>query len=296
MHVKSTAPASLPPFSHVVLPMEADRCAITGCTVLLSTFITFIYKVLTVAAASESILSLFILCTYLPTYRTIVSTLTDQLIANRRKDAAPKPSPKKVVKSVSNTDRSVAASRAKRSAAMDKKRGMRQDSKPSAMQVDNEVSKQVKKTATARAKKPATAQGSVKVVMAKTTNRRERREVHKAGATARKVNTGGRERVEATPSLTRPPSKKVVTAAVNAMEQKGFSIPDGMQMVISFAPAPGAAVAPPQQKKNPRNAPKNSPQPKAKNDTGAQSNTGGNRRRSAGRGRGRANGNGNGNN
>ena len=42
-------------------------------------------------------------------------------------------------------------------------------------------------------------------------------------------------------SVNQPPSKKAVKAAVTAMEQKGFTIPDGMQMVISFAPAPNAA-------------------------------------------------------
>jgi hypothetical protein len=212
---------------------------------------------------------------------------TDQLIANRRKEAEAKPAPKKVSKTVSNTDRSVATSRAKRSAAMDKKRGMRQESKPSAMQVDNEVSKQVRKTVTAKAKKQAMAKGgSVKVVMARNTPRRERQEAARAGATARKAKTGGREKVEAAASLSRPPSKKVVTAAVNAMEEKGFSIPSGMQMVISFAPAPGAPVAvasnPPQQKKNPRNAPKNV-------DSGAQNSTGNNRRRGRGRGGGNSN-------
>jgi hypothetical protein len=224
---------------------------------------------------------------------------TDQLIANRRKEAEPKPAPKKISKAVSNTDRSIANSRAKRGAAMDKKRGMRQESKPSAMQVDNEVSKQVRKTATAKAKKQVAAKGSVKVVMARATPRRERQEAARAStATARKAKTGGPKKVEGGAALSRPPSKKVVTAAVNAMEEKGFSIPSGMQMVISFAPAPGAPAVVAKglpQKQNPRNAepPKGrNAQPKAKNNNGAQNNagpqntTGGNRRRGGGRNRG----------
>jgi hypothetical protein len=211
---------------------------------------------------------------------------TDQLIANRRKEAEPKPAPKKISKAVSNTDRSVANSRAKRNAAMDKKRGVRQESKPSAMQVENEVSKQVRKTAAAKAKKQAATKGSTKVVMARATPRRERQEAARAGnATARKA-----KKVEGAATLSRPPSKKVVTAAVNAMEEKGFSIPSGMQMVISFAPAPGAPAVVAKglpQKQNPRNAqPKaKNAQPKAKTNNGAQNNTeaqnttGGNRRR-----------------
>jgi hypothetical protein len=262
---------------------------------------------LLVSTATESILSLFIL--YLPPTSYLLHVSTDQLIANRRKDAVPKPAPKKISKAVSNTDRSIANSRAKRGAAMDKKRGMRQESKPSAMQVDNEVSKQVRKTATSKAKKQAVAKGSVKVVMAKATPRRERQEAARAStATARKAKTGGPKKVEGgAASLSRPPSKKVVTAAVNAMEEKGFSIPSGMQMVISFAPAPGAPAVVAKglpQKQNPRNAQqpkaKNAQQPKAKNSTGAQNNagaqnntgaqntTGGNRRR-GGRNRGNNN-------
>jgi hypothetical protein len=216
--------------------------------------------------------------------------ITDQLIAHRRKEAEPKPpAPKKVSKSVSNTDRSVATSRAKRGAAMDKRRGQGQESKPTAMQVDNEVSKQVKKTVTAKAKKQATAttKGSVKTVkvLAKGTTRRERQEATRAVSTARKGKNERREKVESSGTMTRAPTKKAVTAAVTAMEQKGFSIPQGMQMVISFAPAPGTAVAVakggPQPKKNQKNVqpkPQNT-QPKAKqNDGGAQNNTGRSRR------------------
>jgi hypothetical protein len=166
---------------------------------------------------------------------------------------------------------------------MDKKRGMRQESKPTAMQVDNEVSKQVRKTVTAKAKKLATAKkSSVKVVMAKNTPRRERQEGARAVATGRKAKTGGPKKVEG--AAKNPPSKKVVKAAVVAMKEKGFSIPAGMQMKISFAPAPGApaaAASGPPQKKNPRNAqPKaKNVQQKANNDSGAQNATGGNRRR-----------------
>lgn len=236
------------------------------------------FKVLTVAAAS--ILSFILSCTNLP------NVSTDQLIASRRKEAEAK-APKKISKTVSNTDRSIANSRAKRSAAMDKKRGMRQESKPSAMQVEKEVSKQVKKTVSAKAKKQATPKGSVKVVMARNTPRRERQDAVRA-----QVKSRGPKKAEAA-VLSHPPTKKAVTAAVNAMEEKGFSIPSGMQMVISFAPAPGAAAAVakggPQQQKNQRNAqPKaKNVQMKGKNDNGAQNNTGGNRRRARGRGGGK---------
>lgn len=56
----------------------------------------------------------------------------------------------------------------------------------------------------------------------------------------------------------RPPSKKAVNAAVDAMQGAGFKVPSGMQMVISFAPAPGGNNPPPQPKgknggKNSRN-------------------------------------------
>jgi hypothetical protein len=162
---------------------------------------------------------------------------------------------------------------------MDKKRGMRQESKPTAMQVDKEVSKQVKKTVAAKAKKLATSKASVKVVMAKNTPRRERQEGARAGSAAKKAKTGAPKKVEA--AVANPPTKKVVKAAVNAMKDKGFSIPQGMQMKISFVPAPGAPAAAPQQKQNSRNAqPKaKNVQQKANNDGGAQNTAGGNRRR-----------------
>lgn len=200
----------------------------------------------------------------------------------------PKPAPKKVSKAVSNTDRSVAQSRAKRSAAMNNRRGMTQESKPTAMQVEKEVSKQVKKTVVAKAKKQAQTKGSTKditKVSSKGAARRERSEHARAVVTARKVNNGGRDKVVSNSALTRPPSKKVVTAAVIAMEQEGFSIPEGLQMVISFAPAPGAAVAQgsPQKKRNPRNA---QPKAQAQADNGGQDNTNNNGRRRAPRGRG----------
>jgi hypothetical protein len=35
----------------------------------------------------------------------------------------------------------------------------------------------------------------------------------------------------------KPPSKMAITAAVEAMSSKGYNVPKGMQMVISFAPA-----------------------------------------------------------
>jgi hypothetical protein len=37
---------------------------------------------------------------------------------------------------------------------------------------------------------------------------------------------------------------KAVTAAISAMESNGFKVPKGMQMVISFAPAPESYQAP----------------------------------------------------
>ena len=154
------------------------------------------------------------------------------MIANRRKQAKQDSKPSKVNLSrdgVSNADRAIATSRAKRSAALDARRGITKSSKPTKAQVDQEIKKQAAKKKEEQIKKQrvdVNADPSTKAAA-----RRQRRELARSGAA---TIVSGNKKVVGT--LGRPPSKKAIRAAVDAMAEKGFKIPEGYRMVISFAP------------------------------------------------------------
>lgn len=174
----------------------------------------------------------------------------DEIIQRRNQQ---QPKPKSIKKTVSNADRSIATSRAKRNAAMAARRGQQTNTKPTTMQVEQEIKKQVSKTAIAKArstrpvKAPRPSGGGAgdsngprrpnnnNTSVGKSTGaekaaaRRKKREVMKQG--------------KAAVAVLKPPSKKAVTAAVNAMQSAGFTIPQGQQLVISFAPIPGTVAA-----------------------------------------------------
>jgi hypothetical protein len=165
----------------------------------------------------------------------------DDMIAQRRKTE------KKTMvlpkKTVSNVDRSIATSRAKRNAAMAARRGIVQNTKPTAMQVEVEVKNQTAKSGAAKQllETKDNRRRKITVTMSgkeRADQRRQNRQAALAVATVTKDSKGGTKAVRQ--NLPRPPSKKAVTAAVSAMEDTGFRIPDGMQMVISFAPATGS--------------------------------------------------------
>ena len=156
------------------------------------------------------------------------------MIANRRKQEKEKgkAKPAGIAKGVSNTDKAIATSRAKRSAALDARRGITKSSKPTKAQVEQEIKKQVAKRTE---KEQQSKKGRVDVNAdpgTKAAQRRQKRELARSGAAT--IVSGSGKKVVGT--LGRPPSKKAIRAAVDAMAEKGFKIPEGYRMVISFAP------------------------------------------------------------
>jgi len=154
---------------------------------------------------------------------------------------------------VSNVDRTIATSRAKRESKLRARRGLTKSGKASNADIEMEVQKQHKKTVMEKAKKAKESKRGTKSDPAQRAEiRKERREIARAAAKAKKEElakktakrgpVGGKTKVAETAPLGRPPSKKAVNAAVSAMEEKGFSIPDGYQMVISFAPTASNTV------------------------------------------------------
>jgi hypothetical protein len=177
--------------------------------------------------------------------------ITDEIIKARKKEAA------RPVKSVSNADRSIATSRAKRDAKMNARRGITTSDKPTAMQVEKEVQAQHKQTIAKKAaaiekeKKSKKPNNPNETATERAKTRRRNRQItqeakkNKLQQQQKKApaNTSGGKALQ-TAVIGRPPSKKAIKAAVAAMEEKGFQMPPGMQMVISFAPKPNAPNPP----------------------------------------------------
>jgi len=164
------------------------------------------------------------------------------MIKNRRKNVTPKAAARKA----STADKAVAKGRAARQAGANARRGLREDNKPSAMEVEREINRQVKMSSSNRAggeKKetgPKMAQRPPHVNGGKGKN----------AAGKQKAKQDGQKQASDTPlpptwigGTRRPPSVKAVTAAITAMQENGFKVPKGMQMVISFAPAPDSYPA-----------------------------------------------------
>jgi len=135
----------------------------------------------------------------------------------------------------STVDRSVAKGRAKRDAAANARRGLSDNKRPSEMHVENEVNREARRSA--RTRKPVLPAGRKPkpegIVKAKARQETKRRQ--ETRSRPREDNVIPPAWIGGT---RRPPSKKAVTAAVEAMTDAGFKVPRGMQMVISFAPAP----------------------------------------------------------
>ena len=162
-------------------------------------------------------------------------------------------------KKVSNVDRTIGTSRAKRDAALRKRRGLAKTGKASQMDIEKEVQKEHKKTVMKKAKDAKGKKGLGRNSEVK----QERRKLARAAAKAKKEELAQKNmqkkksttknlQIAETAPLGRPPSKKAVKAAVSAMETKGFKIPEGYQMVVSFAPTQGGqGSGKPAPKKNP---------------------------------------------
>ena len=157
------------------------------------------------------------------------------MIANRRKQEKDKAKAKTGIaaKAISNTDKAIGTSRAKRNAALDARRGITKSSKPTKAQVEQEIKKQVAKRTVKQEQPQTKKRGNVNAdPETKAAQRRQKREVARSGAAT--IVSGSGKKVVGT--LGRPPSKKAIRAAVEAMQEKGFKIPTGYRMVISFAP------------------------------------------------------------
>lgn len=156
------------------------------------------------------------------------------MIANRRKQEKKVTKPKSagIAKGVSNTDKAIAMSRVKRSAALDARRGIAKTSKPTKKEYDKEINKQVAKRTEKEQKGKKRSIDVNADPGTKAAQRRQKRELARSGA-ATIVSESGKKVVG---TLGRPPSKKAIRAAVDAMAGKGFQIPEGYRMVISFAP------------------------------------------------------------
>eukprot|EP00541_Cyclophora_tenuis_P006264 CAMPEP_0116550388 /NCGR_PEP_ID=MMETSP0397-20121206/5401_1 /TAXON_ID=216820 /ORGANISM="Cyclophora tenuis, Strain ECT3854" /LENGTH=243 /DNA_ID=CAMNT_0004075217 /DNA_START=41 /DNA_END=772 /DNA_ORIENTATION=+ len=167
-------------------------------------------------------------------------SLDDMIKSRRRSQRTTKSS-----KSASPADKAIGRSKANRQAKLNAKRGLRTDSKATSMEIEKEVYRQSRKSPTNRT--PTNNNSS----STNNKNRRSRRVADqrvKAKNETKKQqqktkNNGNNKNDPAVPpawigGTRRPPSKKAITAAVSAMQGAGFKVPKGMQMVISFAPAP----------------------------------------------------------
>lgn len=168
------------------------------------------------------------------------------MIKNRRESTRPT-NRRPAARKPTAADKAIGKARASRTAKITARRGIERNTqaqgKPSAMEIEREVYRQTrmnndqpKGKKQQRSRKDSAAQ-----VKARKQQKTETKKMaaKKDGANVPPTWVSGTRR---------PPSKKAVNAAVTAMTNHGFKIPPGMQMVISFAPAP--EKPPPNQKKN----------------------------------------------
>jgi len=166
---------------------------------------------------------------------TSMDVSLDDMIRQRRTKAAKAGRPSAV-------DRSVGSGRAKRQASANARRGITDTKKPSRMQIEREANRVARqsdrgKTTTTT----AAAAGRGRKAKPEAVVRAKERQDKKRRQEAKKKSSGSSDNVIPPAWIggtRRPPSKKAVTAAVEAMTDAGFKVPRGMQMVISFAPAP----------------------------------------------------------
>ena len=151
------------------------------------------------------------------------AALADDMIASRQKERKQQQK-KKMVPQVSAADRAMGNARARRTARMNFHRGITTTPKPTPQQIATEVERQVQIT---KKKQPKP-------------DLKKLRGPERAAARKEQLEAMGKR-----------PSKKAVKAAVAAMEEKGFKLPEGMQMTITLTAAPDAKPAAQPKKKSP---------------------------------------------
>jgi hypothetical protein len=154
------------------------------------------------------------------------------MIKDRRKEQVK--DIKRAPKKATTADRAAGGARAKRAAATASRRGMTDSNKPNAMELEKEVYRQSRRTTSTKEKQVQKASAGRLPPKAKPKNERKKDAENTA------VFAGGR-----------PPSRKAIEAAVNGMEAAGFKVPKGMQVIITFVPAPEPTGRKPAAKKNP---------------------------------------------
>mmetsp|Transcript_17342 Transcript_17342/g.24365 ORF Transcript_17342/g.24365 Transcript_17342/m.24365 type:complete len:258 (+) Transcript_17342:168-941(+) len=195
----------------------------------------------------------------------------DEMIKQRRKEQQSKSRKGAAGRAPSTADRVTGANKAKRAAAVKARRGMpsagtktggtnnkttttKNKPKPSAMDVEREVYRQSRKTAKSKESSLRKKSGGRLPPSKDSLGRRQSQRVSetrgKTVAQQKQRNEQSKQVGNAiytwTQGTRRPPSRKAVNAAVDAMQGAGFKVPQGMQMVISFAPAPEGKSPPPQ--------------------------------------------------
>lgn len=165
------------------------------------------------------------------------------MIKNRRKSTRSTTARRAAVRKPTASDKAVGRQRATRTAKINARRGIQNNAqgKPSAMEIEREVYRQTRMNNAPKGKKAqAPARRSRKDSAAQVKARRQQKNDTKKKAQKKK---GAAASVPPTwvAGTRHPPSKKAVNAAVQAMTDSGFKVPSGMQMVISFAPAPDTA-------------------------------------------------------
>jgi uncharacterized membrane protein YgcG len=166
------------------------------------------------------------------------------MIKSRRKSAKPS---KPAARKPTGADRAAGRQRATRTAKVNARRGIihtaQGGGKPSPMDIEREVYRQTRMNTPNKknkndndAARPRSRQDANARVKA-----RKQLQSEKAKKQQKKQQAAAVAPPTWIAGTRRPPSKKAVNAAVTAMTENGFKIPQGMQMVISFAPAPQQA-------------------------------------------------------
>jgi len=160
----------------------------------------------------------------------------DEMIQDRRKEQ--KKELQRGPKKATAADKSVATGRAKREAANKARRGLTTEKKPTKMEVEKEVERQTQTTQTQKKKKE---QKQTQGRMAPDSTGRSAAKREK-----KKTNNNATTKVGTDPPAAvfggRVPPKKAIEAAIKGMEDAGFTIPTGHQMVMTFVPVPVAAA------------------------------------------------------
>lgn len=186
------------------------------------------------------------------TAETAIDMSLDDLIKNRRETAkTDRKKGKKTDILPSGTPNAVQKSTGKGKAAkqalVNKRRGLQKSNKPTKMEIDDEVNRQKQKSNNAKAtarNKAKKAKDANKPVLTKEQQKRAQETERKANQLMKiaqeAVEKAANGKAQPAPKTTaRPPSKKAVKAAVDAMNLAGYHAPDGMRMVVKFEPMDG---------------------------------------------------------